>query len=93
MIFPAHSPRCRTPAVLIPYMCALSEDPLDPVTPENEIVRPLSVGEGLDVAVYLHLKCVEKWEMGAEDRLEERRKAVRVGEAYTPFDLCAVRFR
>jgi len=48
--------------VLIPYLCALCEDPLDPVTPENGIIRSLNVGRGLEVPVYLHLKCVELWE-------------------------------
>jgi hypothetical protein len=43
-------------------MCALCEDPLDPVTPENGVIRSLNVGMGLDVPVYLHMKCVEKWE-------------------------------
>jgi hypothetical protein len=43
-------------------MCALCEDPLEPVTPENGVIRSLNVGMGLEVSVYLHLKCVEKWE-------------------------------
>lgn len=56
-------------------MCALCEDPLDPVTAENGIVRPLHVGEGLDVAVYLHLKCVEKWERKTGLKKDEKPSA------------------
>jgi hypothetical protein len=32
------------------------------VTPENGVMRSLNVGIDLEVPVYLHLKCVEKWE-------------------------------
>jgi hypothetical protein len=48
--------------VSVPYICGHCEDASDPVTPENGVVKSLNVGEGLEVAIYLHLKCVEAWE-------------------------------
>jgi hypothetical protein len=63
VVLTAHFSSYRTRTVqLVPYMCALCENPLDPVTPETGVIRSLNVGMGLEVPVYMHLRCVEKWE-------------------------------
>jgi hypothetical protein len=48
--------------LVAPHMCAFFEEPLNPGKPDNGVIKPLKIGEGLEVAVYLHLKCVEQWE-------------------------------